>query len=135
MFSRDDNGGGGGGGVGGAETSLGKTSFSKMSFVGGKSVRGFVTLFGGAFRKTSGEGGVTFRLAPGVVTLAADPAVVAGPKLFSSAQSSPKMASRSCSSVSSKLMREYRYESNLGDSTRGVDILLMWTVLGNKISF
>ncbi len=125
MFSRDDKGGGGGGGVGGAETSLGKTSFNEMSFVDGKSVRGFVTLLVGVFRKTSGEGGVTFRLAPGVVTLAADPDVVVGPKLFSNAQSSPKMASRSCSSVSSKLMREYRYESNLGDSTRGVDILLM----------
>ena len=64
-------------------------------------------------------------------------------KLFSRAQSSPEMekkllflhyrgiiinlpsiASRSFSSVSSRLMSEYLYESSLGDSTLGVDILL-----------
>ena len=62
-----------------------------------------------------------FRLAPGVVIF------VVGPKLFSSAHSSPKIASRSCSRVSSRLINEYLYESRRGDSTRGVDMRRMWT--------
>ena len=69
----------------------------------------------------NGEGGVIFLLDPGVVIF------VVGPKLFSSAHSSPKMASRSCSRVSSRLISEYRYESRRGDSTRGVDMRRMCT--------
>ena len=48
-------------------------------------------------------------------------------KLLSRTHSSPRMASRSFSSDSSRFMSEYRYESSLGESTRGVDILRRWT--------
>ena len=75
------------------------------------------------FLSTSGDGGVTFRFDPGVDIFG----WFVDPKFVSRAQSSPRMASRSCSRVSSRLMSEYRYESSLGESTLGVDMRRMWT--------
>ena len=52
------------------------------------------------FLSTSGDGGVTFRFDPGVDIFG----WFVDPKFVSRAQSSPRMASRSCSRVSSRLI-------------------------------